>query len=466
MRNILLAILLFLEPAWAETVASAVGPSSPNSLDYEKSVVKECLAKVKPPRTYQHMDVLIDNGECKKGANNAAEGKDAPKYERIDPSRLPVTTGTNRDLENLRKAIKSQLDVCLSSKDLNSKFTMNVDDKEIQLPKSRYCVDTQRTLLKLANGSDSYKEFMQKAKNALDWYTPAACKEEPSLATAYYTPVYNVYHDPSQSPQPQNTVPILSKPSDHVYAKVQPCVKGGDDGHKSCQCLNGTCSKEVRCPYPDRQTVVNSLSESKDSKSLTLGFMDAANNTDGQLEGSWVGVFPDGTRVAFQTDGSTNGHPNYFMSSIRECINEQIKAGAPGKWDNLKNNEMELYNLNPNYAFANVTKGEPKGKTGAELYGNSDVAVDPQVTPLGSAVLYNVYPRVEDKKYDKPVQGDRSSKPRESRMSVAADIGSAIKKPCRIDVYKGTGQAAYADASNMRANSWLFMGVVKEKSAQ
>lgn len=463
-RSLLIVYFASVFSARADVAVPTVSlPPAGDELAYEVEAIKACLARYKPPKEYQQLAVLPDNGECKQGSDNSAEGGAAPAYRRVDPKKLPVTTGSEKDFNNLKLAIKNQLGVCEHSSDLARTFSLNVQGTEIKLTKRRYCVETNKKLLQLASSSTSYAEFMKKARSALNWYTPAKCSIKPSLATGFYSPDFEVYHDPSEAPDPKNVVPILRKPPDHRYVKVQACEQGRDDGYRSCRCI-GNCApvgadrsnEVIQCPYLDREALTQRLPGMKgdDGGSLVLGYMDAAHLTDGQLEGSWTGEFPGGSSVSFKTDGN-NGHPNYFLGRISDCIKEKmIDSNEKGRnWSALKDNEKALFFLNTNYAFATERPGGPAGTSGTTLHGYANVAVDPSVTPLGAAVLYNIIPKKED--------GSLADAGRESRMSIAGDTGSAIKGPCRIDVFTGIGAQAGQAAGTLKDASWLFLGVVK-----
>jgi membrane-bound lytic murein transglycosylase len=455
--------------SWAEFADSRGGSNftssdSATELQYKIAAIKACLGDAKTPggkkpREYKRMEVLADNGECKRGSNNSAQGASAPVYQPVSVEQLPMPTGTAEDFKNLKAAIKSQHDECAKAKDLDSQsFSITVNGQELKFSKRKYCLETNAALSKLAESSNSYEAFMESAKGALNWYLPTACTQKPSLATGYYHPKFKVYHDPSQAPDPKTMVPILKKPLDHRYVKVQKCEPGVDDGYKSCQCI-GNCAPQgqdrsqevIQCPYLDRELLEKGLAG---DKSLVLGWADAYDLTDGQLEGSWEGVLPDGSIETYATNGN-NGHPNLFLSTINYCIAQKMKdPNETGRnWEELKNNALQIHFFNTNYTFAKSSAGDPKGTSGAVLHANAGIAVDPGQVPLGAAVLFDIAPRTKSGAVD-------PSQPRTSRMAMAADTGSAIKGACRIDVFTGSGPEGKKEAQ-LRHSSWLYLGIVK-----
>lgn len=163
-------------------------------------------------------------------------------------------------------------------------------------------------------------------------------------------------------------------------------------------------------------------------------------------DGTWV-------RVGY---GGNNGHAYHSIGSELVARGEMTveEATAPGIKAWLRSHPAEMLAIlhtNPRYVFfreIGSTDGSdgavgPAGAMGAALVPMRSVAVDPDVTPLGSVGLLEA-----------PLPDGTTFR----RAVVAMDTGAAIRGPGRIDLFTGAGSEAGALAGVLRARGrvrWL-----------
>lgn len=163
-------------------------------------------------------------------------------------------------------------------------------------------------------------------------------------------------------------------------------------------------------------------------------------------DGTWV-------RVGY---GGNNGHAYHSIGSELvsrgEMTVEEATAPAIKAW--LRSHPAErlaILHTNPRYVFfreIGSTDGPPgavgpTGAMGASLVPMRSVAVDPDVTPLGSVGLLEA-----------PLPNGTTFR----RAVVAMDTGAAIRGQGRIDLFTGAGSEAGALAGVLRARGrirWL-----------
>jgi membrane-bound lytic murein transglycosylase A len=154
-----------------------------------------------------------------------------------------------------------------------------------------------------------------------------------------------------------------------------------------------------------------------------------------QLQGSGRVRLADGQEVRIGTQ-ATNGRPQIDTAVLFG------DAGIPGRdlsipgiraW--LAGHPAEQARLlrDPSYVFFRETPGlspayGPLGASGLPLVPGHSVAVDPNVTPLGSLLWLDA-------------TGSASHRPL-AHLVVAHDIGPQINGPARLDLFFGAGEAA------------------------
>jgi len=119
--------------------------------------------------------------------------------------------------------------------------------------------------------------------------------------------------------------------------------------------------------------------------------------------------------------------------------------------------EAGLVGLNPRYVFfaAKSADSQPTGAIGKPLTAGRSIAVDPKYIPYGLPGIV---------KSRRPVyngEGSQLSFKDFTRFINTHDTGSAIRGPGRLDLFWGSGKAAEAEASAMKASGELYLFVEK-----
>ncbi len=147
-------------------------------------------------------------------------------------------------------------------------------------------------------------------------------------------------------------------------------------------------------------------------------------------------------------DGSTlrlgyagrNAHDYASIGKLmkRDGLFERVDAQVIRDWATRNPAKGAAYfRKNPSYIFFRVVPGldeasGPVGAMGQPLTAMRSLAVDPSFTPLGAPVW---------------IEAEGIA----PRLTVAQDVGSAIKGPQRADLFVGTGDAAGEIAGAMQA---------------
>lgn len=168
-----------------------------------------------------------------------------------------------------------------------------------------------------------------------------------------------------------------------------------------------------------------------------------------QIQGSGRIRLTDGsvTRVGF---AGKNNHPYVAIGrllvergemTVAEASADSIRAWLRAQPDG----GAALMNENPSYVFfterPTLSPEEgPIGAMGAPVTSGASIAVDPAFHPLGAPIWVEAM----------GVSGF------ERRLMVAQDVGGAIKGPQRGDLFIGSGDAAGAFASGLRANGRMI----------
>ena len=203
-------------------------------------------------------------------------------------------------------------------------------------------------------------------------------------------------------------------------------------------------------PYYDRFEIENGA---LDPGSLAVAWV--ADPVDAyflQVEGSGRINLPDGS-VMRVTYAGKNGRPYVPIGRVMvqdkllpaDGVTEQsIRAwleSHPGR-------ARAIMDQNPSYVFLRTAPqlsaaAGPPGALGVSLTPGRSVAVDKAFLPLGAPVWLDTTDPVSHA----PLQ----------RMTVAQDLGSAIKGPLRADLFFGSGAPAEASAGAMDAPGQIYV---------
>lgn len=247
------------------------------------------------------------------------------------------------------------------------------------------------------------------------YFRPVAVGPKPLLLTGYYEPEIRA----SPVPTPRFAYPIYAKPPELVPGR----------------------------PWFDREAI-----ESRgllQGRGLELAWLaDPVEVFFLQTQGSGRLVMPDGKvmRVGF---AAKNGQP--YRSIGREMVRRGLldaasaSAGAIKDWvqDHPEEGRALMW-LNPSYVFFRKVQLAPGlGPLGAlhlPLTPGRSLAVDPAYVPLGA-----------------PVWVETDGAEPLHRLTVAQDMGTAIKGPGRADLFIGSGARAGVVAGRMKDRGRMFV---------
>lgn len=178
-----------------------------------------------------------------------------------------------------------------------------------------------------------------------------------------------------------------------------------------------------------------------------------------QIQGSGRLRLTDGELVRVGYAGK-NGHRYVSIGNIylerRKANPNRFSAGSLKRWLRANPNDgTKLMHENPSFVFFTERRGlaleqGPVGALGVPLTPERSLAVDPEMTPLGTPVW------VETTASTGPIR----------RLMVAQDTGSAIKGHQRGDLFFGTGTKAGKIAGTMRAGGRMISLVPNDQFAR
>jgi membrane-bound lytic murein transglycosylase A len=131
------------------------------------------------------------------------------------------------------------------------------------------------------------------------------------------------------------------------------------------------------------------------------------------------------------------------MQSIRDCLSRHPYL------------MQELLFTNPSYVFFRLAPDGPYGAMGKTLTPKFSLATDPELLPLGSALVYNVALPSKDSENGLPL----------TALGSAQDVGGAIKNH-HLDIFFGCGQRASFLAGHMQEKGRVFLLLLREGSKQ
>lgn len=242
------------------------------------------------------------------------------------------------------------------------------------------------------------------------------------LLTAYFSPVYEA----RGARGGDFTAPVRPRPAD------LPPADRGEASH---------------IPYADRASI-----EARPPAGA-LAWMRPEELFFLQIQGSGTLVFPSGARARAIFDGS-NGAPfrgiaapmrEQGLLADTETSGEALRAwlAAHRGWK-----AQAIMRLDPRYVFFRLEPDDgaaPAGAAGARLIAGRSVAVDPARHALGELLWI-----------DAASPALSGAFPAYRRLTVALDVGGAIKGEARADLYLGGGPAAGLEAGRVRHSLRLW----------
>jgi membrane-bound lytic murein transglycosylase A len=262
-----------------------------------------------------------------------------------------------------------------------------------------------------------------------------------ATVTGYYEP--EVAGDTSREGPYQS--PLLGLPPDLVTIDL-----GLFDPSQKGVTAVGRLQGQKILPYYDRFEIENGA---LDPTSLAIAWV--ADPVDAyflQVEGSGRINLPDGS-VMRVTYAGKNGRP--YVPIGRVMVQEKLLAANDVTEQSIRawleahpDRARSIMDQNPSYVFFRTAPQlsdaqGPPGALGVSLTPGRSIAVDETYLPLGAPVWLDTTDPVSHA----PLQ----------RLTVAQDLGSAIKGPLRADLFFGAGAPAETAAGAMDAEGGLYV---------
>ncbi|MEP6967481.1 MAG: MltA domain-containing protein [Pseudomonadota bacterium] len=236
------------------------------------------------------------------------------------------------------------------------------------------------------------------------------------LLTAYFSPVYEA----RTAPGGDFTAPVRPRPAD-----LPPADRAAAS----------------QIPYADRASI-----EARPAAGA-LAWMRPEELFFLQIQGSGTLVFPGRARARAIFDGSNGAPFRGIAAPMREqglladtdTSGEALRAwlAAHRGWK-----AQAIMRLDPRYVFFRLAPDDgaaPAGAAGARLIAGRSVAVDPARHALGELLWI-----------DAASPALAGAFPTYRRLTVALDVGGAIKGEARADLYLGGGPSAGLEAGRVR----------------
>jgi membrane-bound lytic murein transglycosylase A len=264
-------------------------------------------------------------------------------------------------------------------------------------------------------------------------------------STAKVTGYYEPEVAGSASREGEFQTPLLGLPSDLVTFDL-----GAFDPSMAGKTVVGRLAGNAIVPYYDRFQIDNGA---LDADSLAVGWV--ADPVDAfflQIEGSGRIDLPDGG-VMRVTYAGKNGRPYVPIGRVmveqkllaaNDVTEQSIRAWLEAHPDRARS----IMDRNPSYVFFRTAPdlsnaAGPPGALGVSLTPGRSIAVDKSFLPLGAPVWLDT----TDPVTHAPLQ----------RLTVAQDLGAAIKGPLRADLFFGSGGTASVGAGAMNAPGRMYL---------
>lgn len=256
------------------------------------------------------------------------------------------------------------------------------------------------------------------------------------FATGYYEPEIAG----SRTPAPGYATPLYKRPPDLVEADLG-LFAGDLDGRK----LRGRVVEGAFVPYPDRAAI---MAGALAGRGLELAW--AADPYEAfflEIQGSGRLRLPDGGVMRIGYAGQ-NGRKYVAIGKVLIDQGKLPKGGANMDailgW--LRSHPAEapaILAANPSVVFFRELTGEgPVGAMGVAVTPNVSVAADPAFIPLGAPLF---------------VETSLPGGAPLNALMVAQDTGGAIKGANRIDLFRGSGATARAEAGAQAAKARIVL---------
>ncbi len=276
------------------------------------------------------------------------------------------------------------------------------------------------------------------------WFQPYALTDNGSrqgLVTGYYEPEV----PGARRPTPIYNVPLLGLPNDLVQVDL-----GAFADDLKGRRVSGRVEDGRLEPYYDRAAIARGA-----LRGQRLGLLWLPDPIDAfflQIQGSGRVRLPDGQIVRVSYAGQ-NGRPyvpiGRILADRGQIPLNQVSMASIRDW--LRSHPTEagdMMDQNPSFVFfrelPDISPEQgPPGALGAALTPARSVAVDRKFIPLGAPLWIDT---------KDPLDGSKLQ-----RLTVAQDLGGAIRGPVRADIFWGWGPDADLRAGQMREQGSVYI---------
>lgn len=308
--------------------------------------------------------------------------------------------------------------------------------------------DTLKKFIGLLNTDLEPEDFRQKLNEGFRIYriksrdkTP--CHRGPVLVTGYFQPELQASYKRDGKFQ----YPLYAVPDDLISIDLKLFSQG-----LPAKRLCGRVVGKKMLPYYTREEIDR---EGVLLNTPVLAWL--ASSVDGlmlHIQGSGLLKFPDGESryIHFATD---NGHAYGSIGKwlIKKGWLKLEDADWPGirAWAHANAEKFrQALRANPRYIFFKWEKQGPVGSLGTVLVPMISAAMDPVFFPPGALCFLNV-----------PGEASDNKKWNFRGFILNQDRGSAIKGPCRVDLYCGQGDRAGHTAGMLRHRGDMYILMAK-----